>query len=70
MDKIKLFLKQDSDIFRNVVGVLICLPIGIYKVFFQTTHRINSLIYGSVLIISTLVVIDLTVLEYKKDKSE
>jgi Kef-type K+ transport system membrane component KefB len=68
MGKIKLFLKQDSDILRDGIAVLICLPWGIYKVFFQTTDRINSLIFGSIMIVSSFVVIVSTILEYKKTR--
>jgi hypothetical protein len=68
MGKIKLFLKQDSNILRDVILVLFCLPFGIYKVFFQTTHRINSLIFGSLAIVSAFVVIVSSILEYKRKR--
>ncbi|WML42731.1 hypothetical protein [Neobacillus sp. PS3-40] len=66
MGKIKTFLKRDSDFLRKTVGLVLCLPLGIYKVFFQTTHRVNSLIVGSILMVSSVFVMIEIVSEWKK----
>jgi hypothetical protein len=66
MGKIKTFLRRDSDFLRNIVVLVVCLPWGIYKVFFQITHRMNSLIVGSILMVSSVFVMIEIGSEWKK----
>jgi membrane protein DedA with SNARE-associated domain len=49
MGKTKNFLKKDIDL-GLVISVPFCLFLGVYKVFFQTDHRVWSLIYGWMII--------------------
>ncbi len=66
MGKIKSFLKQDSNVLRDVIAGLFCLSLGIFNVFFQTDHRTYSLIFGSTLIVGSIFVIVWSILEYKR----
>ncbi|SMQ80598.1 protein of unknown function [Bacillus sp. OV166] len=68
MRKIKSFFKQDSNLLRDVIGGLICLSIGIFKVFYQTDHRIYSLAMGSILIVVSILVIVWAILDYKRKR--
>jgi Kef-type K+ transport system membrane component KefB len=52
MGKIKGFFKKDID-GGLIVAVLICFPVGVYKLFFQTENRNWSILTGIVFILAS-----------------
>jgi uncharacterized membrane protein len=66
MGKIKSFFRRDSDVLRNIILFIFGLSAGIYKLFFQTTHRINSIIIGTVLLLACVLIIIVEIIEFKK----
>lgn len=54
MERIKSFLKRDSEFLRNTILFLMAISFGVYKLFFQPTHRTNSVIVGIVLLVAAL----------------
>jgi len=64
LEKIKTFLKRDSDILRNVILLLFGLIFGICKLIFD--HSLMSTFFGLLLIMGTIVLTVNIIKEFKR----
>jgi hypothetical protein len=67
LGKIKSFFKKDIDL-GLAISVLFTLVLGIYKLFFQTTNRGYSKIFGLILIVSVFVYLAVKIRNMLKKK--
>ncbi|MBB4826366.1 uncharacterized SAM-binding protein YcdF (DUF218 family) [Sporosarcina luteola] len=65
MRKGKSFFRQDDMYLRDLILLLFSLSIGTYKIFFQDTSRIYSVIFGVFLYLAAIVIIRDFMLRFK-----
>jgi len=69
MDRLKSILKNDIEYLREILGLLVCLSLGTYKLFFQDTNRVASLIFGIFLYLCAFIYVLILVNKFKPKKS-
>jgi len=57
MVKLKSILKNDTEYLREIILLLFCFSLGSYKLFFQDTNQLASLIFGAILYIGAFIYI-------------